>query len=34
MEVLGFIALIFWVFSYMMSNASQQIEVALGVGER
>ena len=34
MEVYGFIALIFWIFSYMMSSASQQIEVALGVGER
>lgn len=34
MEVYAFIALIFWIFSYMMSNASQQIEVALGVGER
>ncbi len=34
MEVYGFIAVVFWVFSYMMSYASQRIEVALGVGER
>jgi general L-amino acid transport system permease protein len=34
MEVYLFIAAVFWVFSYMMSYASQRLEVALGVGER
>lgn len=34
MEVYLFIAVIFWVFSYFMSYASQQLERALGVGER
>jgi len=34
MEVYLFIAAIFWVFSYFMSYASQQLERALGVGER
>ncbi len=33
-EVYVFIAAVFWVFSYFMSYASQQIEKALGVGER
>jgi general L-amino acid transport system permease protein len=33
-EVYIFIALIFWVFSYFMSNASLQLEKSLGVGER
>jgi general L-amino acid transport system permease protein len=34
MEMLVFIAAVFWVFSYLMSFASQRLEVALGVGER
>ena len=34
MEVLLFIAAIFWVLSYLMSYASLRLEVALGVGER
>lgn len=33
-EVYLFIALIFWIFSYFMSYASQQLEKFLGVGER
>jgi general L-amino acid transport system permease protein len=33
-EVYLFIALVFWVFSYIMSYASRQLEAALGVGER
>jgi general L-amino acid transport system permease protein len=33
-EVYIFIALIFWFFSYFMSNASLQLEKSLGVGER
>jgi general L-amino acid transport system permease protein len=33
-EVYLFIALIFWMFSYFMSYASQQLEKFLGVGER
>lgn len=33
-EVYLFIALIFWMFSYFMSYASQQLEKSLGVGER
>jgi len=33
-EVYLFVALVFWVFSYFMSFASQQLEKALGVGER
>jgi general L-amino acid transport system permease protein len=34
MEVLLFIAAIFWVLSYLMSYASLRLEAALGVGER
>jgi general L-amino acid transport system permease protein len=34
LEVLGFIALIFWVLSYMMSTASRRLEASLGVGKR
>jgi general L-amino acid transport system permease protein len=34
MEVYGFVALVFWVLSYMMSHASRRLEAALGVGER
>jgi len=34
LEVYLFIALIFWVFSYAMSQSSYQLESALGVGER
>ncbi len=34
MEVYLFVALVFWIFSYLMSYASQRLEVALGVGER
>jgi general L-amino acid transport system permease protein len=33
-EVYIFIALVFWIFSYIMSYASRQLEAALGVGER
>jgi len=33
-EVYIFIAVIYWVFSYLMSLASRRIEGALGVGER
>jgi len=33
-EVYIFIAAVFWIFSYLMSYASQKIEAALGVGER
>jgi len=34
MEVYLFIAAVFWILSYLMSYASQRLEVALGVGER
>lgn len=34
MEVYGFIAVVFWILSYMMSHASRRLESALGVGER
>ena len=34
MEVYGFIAVVFWVLSYMMSAASRRLEATLGVGER
>ncbi|MFC1923364.1 amino acid ABC transporter permease [Chloroflexota bacterium] len=34
MEVYGFIAVVFWILSYMMSHASRRLEAALGVGER
>jgi general L-amino acid transport system permease protein len=34
MEVLLFVAAIFWIFSYLMSYASLRLEEALGVGER
>ena len=34
MEVLLFVAAIFWVLSYLMSYASLRLEAALGVGER
>ena len=33
-EVYVFIAAVFWIFSYLMSYASQRLEAALGVGER
>ena len=33
-EVYIFIAAIFWIFSYIMSAASRQLETSLGVGER
>ncbi len=33
-EVLTFVGLIYWVFSYIMSFFSQRLEVVLGVGER
>jgi general L-amino acid transport system permease protein len=33
-EVYIFIALVFWVFSYLMSFASRRLETSLGVGER
>jgi general L-amino acid transport system permease protein len=34
MEVLVFIAAVFWLFCYLMSYASLRLEKALGVGER
>jgi general L-amino acid transport system permease protein len=34
MEVYIFIAAVFWILSYLMSYASQRLEVALGVGQR
>lgn len=34
MEVLLFIAALFWVFTYAMSYASRRVEAALGVGRR
>jgi general L-amino acid transport system permease protein len=34
MEVLLFVAAVFWVFTYSMSYASRRLEVALGVGKR
>lgn len=34
MEVYGFIAVVFWILSYMMSSASRRLEASLGVGER
>jgi general L-amino acid transport system permease protein len=34
MEVFLFIAIVFWIFSYLMSYASLRLEVALGVGKR
>jgi general L-amino acid transport system permease protein len=34
MEVYGFIAVVFWILSYMMSHASRRLESVLGVGER
>jgi general L-amino acid transport system permease protein len=34
MEVLLFVAALFWLFSYLMSFASLRLEKALGVGER
>jgi len=33
-EVYLFIAAVFWILSYLMSYASQRLEVALGVGQR
>jgi general L-amino acid transport system permease protein len=34
MEVFGFIAIVFWILSYVMSHSSRRIETELGVGER
>jgi general L-amino acid transport system permease protein len=34
MEVYGFIALIFWVFTFSMAYASRRVEVAVGLGTR
>jgi general L-amino acid transport system permease protein len=34
MEVFFFIAVIFWIFSYVLSSSSRQLESQLGVGER
>jgi general L-amino acid transport system permease protein len=34
MEVYGFVAVVFWILSYMMSHASRRLEAVLGVGER
>lgn len=34
MEVYGFIAVVFWILSYMMSHASRRLEASLGVGKR
>jgi general L-amino acid transport system permease protein len=33
-EVLLFITMIYWAFSYFLSYVAQRLEVALGVGER
>ena len=33
-EVYLFVAVVFWIFTYSMSYASRQLEVALGLGER
>ena len=33
-EVYIFIAIIYWIFSYLMSLASRRVEAAMGVGER
>jgi len=33
-EVYLFVALVFWIFSYSLSNASRKIEESLGVGKR
>lgn len=33
-EVLVFISLVYWIFSYFMALISQRLEVALGVGQR
>jgi len=33
-EVYMFIAIVYWIFSYLMSVASRRVEAALGVGER
>lgn len=34
LEVYLFISAVFWIFSYLMSNASRRLEVRLGVGTR
>jgi general L-amino acid transport system permease protein len=34
MEVYGFIALVFWVFTFSMAYASRRIETAVGLGKR
>jgi general L-amino acid transport system permease protein len=34
LEVYIFIAVVYWIFSYLMSIASRKVETALGVGER
>ena len=34
MEVYGFIAVVFWILSYMLSHASRRLEASLGVGKR
>jgi len=34
MEVYAFIAVVFWILSFMMSHASRHLESSLGVGER
>ncbi len=34
LEVYIFIAVVYWIFSYLMSIASRRVETALGVGER
>jgi general L-amino acid transport system permease protein len=33
-EVYLFVAVIFWIFSYLMSYISQRLEAVLGIGER
>lgn len=34
MEVYGFIALVFWIFTFAMAYASRRVEVAVGLGKR
>ena len=33
-EVYGFIALVFWIFTFSMAYASRRIETAVGLGKR
>ena len=34
MEVYGFIALVFWIFTFSMAFASRRVEAAVGLGKR